>query len=92
MLLYETGTFSFTGEPLFYFSLTRQGDIPRDDEFIQLHVDILFEPDQQNARFSQAIWNEDIDGDFFDYVRNSPAFTYAEASKIAKVEIWMDRT
>ena len=30
MILYETGTFSFTGEPLFYFSIVRQ--FPNDEE------------------------------------------------------------
>ena len=36
MILFETGTYSFTGEPFFYFSLVRQFPNNIDDEFYQL--------------------------------------------------------
>ena len=53
MILFETGTFSFTGEPLFYFSLVRQ--FPNDDdEYYQIHVDVLFKPNITNHEFSFA--------------------------------------
>lgn len=92
ILLYETGTFPFTGKPLFYFSLVRQCSIPDDDEYIQLHVDIMFEPDQYNAHFSESIWSDDIEEGFFDYIRNSPAFIYSQNAAIAKVDVFMDET
>ena len=28
MILFETGTYTFTGKPLFYFSLVAQGTVP----------------------------------------------------------------
>ena len=44
MILFETGTFtSFSPEPVFEISLVRQ--FPNDDEeFFQIHVDILYKP------------------------------------------------
>ena len=43
MILFETGTYSFTGKPMFYFSLVRQ--FPDDEEeYYQIHVDVLYSP------------------------------------------------
>lgn len=91
MVLFETGTFSFTGEPYFYFSLVRQ--FPNDEEeFYQIHVDILFKPNRENQNFSEATWNEDVDENIFDYIRKSKAFEYAKSSTYEKIEIYMDET
>ena len=41
MILFETGTYSFTGKPMFNFSLVRQ--FPNDEEeYYQIHVDVLY--------------------------------------------------
>ncbi len=91
MILYETGTFSFTGEPLFYFSIVRQ--FPNDEEeYCQIHVDVLFKPDVDNKFFSEAVWDEEIDENIFDYIRKSKAYKYAEKEKHLTVNIYMDET
>ena len=91
MVLFETGTFSFTGEPYFYFSLVRQ--FPNDEEeFYQIHVDILFMSNRENQRFSEATWNEEIDENIFDYIRKSKAYEYAKSETYEKIEIYMDET
>lgn len=91
MILFETGTFSFTGEPLFYFSLVRQ--FPNDDEeFFQIHVDILYKPTSENKMFSEATWNEDLSENIFDYIRKSEVFAYAKNKEYIKVEIYLDET
>lgn len=47
MILFETGTFSFTGEPMFQFSLVRQ--FPNEDEeYFQVHLDVLYNPTSEN--------------------------------------------
>lgn len=47
MILFETGTYSFTGEPMFYFSLVRQ--FPNEEEeYYQIHVDVLYMPTAEN--------------------------------------------
>ncbi|MBQ6569617.1 MAG: hypothetical protein IJL87_05125 [Clostridia bacterium] len=91
MLLYETGTYHFTGEPLFYFSLVRQ--LPSgEEEYYQIHVDVLYKPSSESQKYKNAVWNEDIDGDFFDYIRNSEAFKCASSEIIKKIDIYKDET
>ena len=91
MILFETGTFSFTGDPLFYFSLTRQ--FPNEEEeFYQIVVNVLFKPTDENKAFHAAIWNEDIDENIFDYIRNSQAYAYAKNQEYVQIEIYMDET
>ena len=92
MILFETGTFSFTGEPRFYFCLVRQFPIEDDDEFYQIHVVILFQPDSENCKFSGTVWNEDIAENIFDFIRKSDAFAYAKSRPYSKIEIYMDET
>lgn len=91
MLLFETGTFSFTGTPMFYFSLVRQYP-DEEDEYYQIHVDVLYEPDAQNRAFSQAVWNEDLYESIFDYVRRSAEFQYASQAKPVRIKIYLDQT
>ena len=91
MILFETGTFDFTGKPLFQISLVRQ--IPNDDdEYYQIHVDILYKPDNENKRFSEATWGEDLSENIFDYIRNSEAVSYSKNKEYVKVAIWLDET
>ena len=91
MILFETGTYKFTGEPLFYFSMTRQ--FPNGgEEFYQLHLDVMYSPNEENKAFKNSVWNEDIDEDIFKYIKESEAFKYASADKYLKIKIYMDET
>lgn len=91
MILYETGTFDFTGETFFYFSLVRQ--FPNDEEeYIQIHIDVLYNPSEKNNEFDESVWNEDIDENIFDYIRNSKAFECVKSDEIVKIDIYMDET
>lgn len=90
-ILFETGTFNFTGESMFYFSLVRQ--FPNDEEeFVQIHVDLQYKPTNENEAFQSAIWSEDIKENIFDYIRNSQAFAYAKNREHVQIEIYMDET
>ena len=90
LLMFETGTFDFTGEELFYFSLTKQ--IPNeDDEYYQIHMDILYEPDSENKNFSDAFQDE-TGNKIFKYIRSSKAFEYAQSHKYKELEIYADET
>ena len=91
MILFETGTFTtFASEPVFEISLVRQ--FSNDDEFFQLHVDILYKPTSENKIFSEATWNEDLSENIFDYIRKSEVFAYAKNKEYIKVEIYLDET
>lgn len=91
LILFETGTYSFTGESLFYFSLVRQ--FPNNDgEYYQIHTDILYKPDKRNKKLHNTVWSDSIKGDIFEYIRNSKAFEYAEHETPLRVDIHMDET
>ena len=92
MILFETGTFTTSGdEPMFQISLVRQ--FPNEDEeFYQVHVDIFYETDDENKKMSESIWDEDLSENIFDYIRNSKAFAYAKSKEYYKVKIWCDET
>ena len=91
LILFETGTYSFTGQPLFYFSLVRQ--FPKNDgEYYQIHTDILYRPDKRNKKLHNTVWSDSIKGDIFEYIRNSKAFEYAEPETPQRIDIYMDET
>lgn len=92
MILFETGTFTTSGdEPMFQISLVRQ--FPNEDEeFYQVHVDIFYETDDENKKMSESVWDEDLSENIFDYIRNSKAFAYAKSKEYHKVKIWCDET
>ena len=91
MILLETGTYSFTGEPMFYFSLVRQ--FPNcEEEYYQIHVDVLYVPEEGNKNFQQGTWNEEIEENIFAYIKKSQEFNYCKAKEFRKVDIYIDET
>lgn len=91
MILFELGTFSFTGEPLFYFSLVRQ--IPNDEEeYIQIHLVIQYKPNEINKSFSSTVWNFDISQDIFEYIRKSKEYLLLQKENIYNIDVYMDET
>ena len=91
MLLFEAGTFSFSAPKMFSVSLVRQYP-GKDDEYYQLHVDVMFEPTTENAVFSECVWDEDLGGSFFDYIRGSAAYLWAQNNRVSKIDIFVDET
>lgn len=92
MILFETGTFTtFASEPTFVISLVRQ--FPNDDEeFSQIHVDILYKPTSENKMFKEATWDENLSENIFEYIRRSKVFSYAKNKEYIKVNIYLDET
>lgn len=73
----------------FQISLARQ--VSNDDEeFYQVHLDIFYKSTSENAEFSESIWDEDLDENIFDYIRNSEVFAYAKDKECLKVKIYLD--
>lgn len=92
MILFETGTFTTSGdEPMFQISLVRQ--FPNEDEeFYQIHIDVLYKSDDENKMLSESVWDEDSEENIFAYIRKSKAFTYAKNKNYSKVKIWCEET
>ena len=91
MLLFQTGIYDYTDEPLFYFDLVRQYP-NEDEEFYQIHVELSYKPSSENQKCNESIWNEEIDGDFFGYIRNSESYKCASADSYEKINIYLDET
>lgn len=91
MLLFETGTFNFGGNPKFYFSLVRQ--FPNDDEeFFQVHLDVIFKADILPEATSEAIWDIEMQGDFFEFVRSSEICHALKNAEISEIDVYVDET
>lgn len=91
MTLFEAGTFSFTGKPMFMVSLVRQ--FPNEeDEFYQLHLDVLYQPEEKNAGLSIGEWSQDAEGDFFAYIRGTEIYRIMKDELPAEINIYLDET
>lgn len=88
-LFFETVTDNFTGIELFFFTLVRQYPNPEGGHY-QLHMDVIYEPNEANQHFACALWQKDMEGDFFDSVRRSPAYLSAQNERIIKVSVYLD--
>lgn len=91
MTLFEAGTYSFTGRPMFTVSLVRQ--FPNDeDEFYQLHLNVLFLPEEKTNGISFSEWSQSVDGDFFAFVRETDIYSLMKDEAPAEVNIYLDET
>ncbi len=91
MILFETGVFKFSGKPLFYFSLVRQ--YPNgDEEYYQIHMDVRYQPNEENEKLNESVWNEDINQNMFEYIRNSDVFQVLKGKSFVDVDIYLDET
>lgn len=90
-LLFETGVYDFTGENLFYFSVTRQ--FPDESgEYYQLHLDVMYRVTPENKKLSACSWSDEVDGDFFDYIRSTTDYKTSKEQSILKIDAYLDQT
>lgn len=61
-----------------------------DEEFYQDYVKVLYEPNNENKMYNEAIRDEDLSENIFDYIRNTKLFVYAKNQKYHKIEIYCD--
>lgn len=90
LILYETGTYSLGGgKPMFFFGLSRIFSRPG-AEFTQVSVHVKYAPTDENGRFSDTVWSDQIEEDIFGYIRRSDAYACACGEKIKSVIVDMD--
>jgi hypothetical protein len=71
------------------FGLARQFKT-EDGKYYQIRVEVLSGLNQQNRSFKLTqITNTEVDGDFFDYIRNSDAYKYASTAQIRNINIYI---
>ena len=91
-LLFETGTYGFTGEKLFHFSLVRQFQFMSGDEYVQLHLEVLYTPGLSTALLFNTKWDSQVNGDFFEMVKSSQAYAVVKDMTPVRVDVWIDET
>ena len=91
ILLFETGVYDFTGEDLFYFSITRQFP-DGSDEYYQLHFDVMYRVTPENKNLSSCSWSDEIHGDFFDYIRSTKDYRAIKEQGILNIDVYMYQT
>ena len=90
-ILFEAGTYTFTGKPMFTVSLARQ--IPDgEDEYYQIRAEFLFRPDADNAGITETMWLDPKDEDAFSAARRSVAFVYADTHTAVSFDLCIDET
>lgn len=90
-LLFETGTFRLEDEKFFLFSLVRQFRFFSDDEFVQLHMDVIYAPTPKTALLRQIKWEKPTDS-FFQSAKRSFAFRAVQNQPIVRVDICIEET
>lgn len=91
-LLFETGTYSFTGEKLFYFSLVRQFQFMDKNEYVQLHLDVMYQPRMTTKLLFGTKWDSQVNGDFFDMVKSSHAYAVVKDMTPVRVDVRIEET
>ena len=91
-LLFETGTYDFTGEKLFYFTLARQFQFMDDNEYVQLRMNVLFLPTAATRHLYSVKWGNQTKGDFWGKVQRSRAYKAVRDLPVYRVEILVEDT
>jgi hypothetical protein len=91
-LLFEAGTYSFSGERMFHFSLVRQFQFMDEDEYVQLCLNIMYVPSIKTKFLFCTRWDTMTHGDFFTMVKSSRIFKVAQKMTPAKVTIRIEET
>lgn len=90
MFLFEAGPIEHEGKTMLLFSLVRQFS-DNGDEPIQIHTDIIYNPNDNIKKLSTCSWHENS-GDFVQTVLFSKAFEKCKNLRIENLDIWSDKT
>ena len=91
ILLFETGVYDFTGEDLFYFSITRQFP-DGSDEYYQLHFDVMYRVTPENKNLSSCSWSDEIHGGFLRLYQKHEGLSGNKEQGILNIDVYMDQT
>jgi hypothetical protein len=91
---FEIGNYDFSGEKELYFSLVRQYKAYPDDEYTQVHLDIIFEPIKGIK--GNTVWSDEFDNyeEFFNAVKSSEMLKYINDDNLnpKRIDIYADET
>ena len=94
-ILFECGTYDFTGKEMFHFSFVRQFTEYEDGEYLgmsQLHCELLFTPIDEFKKLQVTEWSmgfESLD-EFFSHIENLKVFKNVVNLKPKTVQIYQE--
>ncbi len=95
-LLYQYGTYTFTGEPRFHLDLTMQFAVAGEDEYLQFHCDVQFAPTRDLTELGQHSewWFADVGllEEWASSVRARPEWPVLDALTPFTVQVSLDGT
>lgn len=96
-LLYQFGTYEFTGTPMFHLDLVRQFAVLGSDEYVQAHLELLFEPGDDLialGRHSEWFWpgNSGPLSDWSRHIRRRPEWLALNDRIPTDVLVYQDET
>lgn len=77
---------------MFGFSLVRQVLLEDKDEFYQLELQAVYELTSDNKMIADTYWSDQVEGDFFAFVRNTDAYKLLCEEKICNVHVFLEQT
>lgn len=75
---------------MFGFSLIRQ--IPCEDEFVQIGINMVYELNDNNKTVSEMYWSNEIKSDFFSFVKETEIYRLLCKEKVYDVNIFWEET
>lgn len=89
----EEEDFSMEEYENYFFDLVRQFDTPEDgDEYTQLRVSVVYRAEDVEDPAMEIIWEDMIEEDFFDYIRESDIYKELKDVPIYRVDIEQSET
>lgn len=80
----------FKDKLMFGVSLVRQ--IPYEDEFIQVGMDIVYELDDSNKTIGETFWSDTVEGDFFQFVKGTATYELLCKKKVYDIDTFIRET
>lgn len=90
IFLMQAETVMYAGKLMFSFSLVRQ--IPLEDEFLKLGMEVIYELNTKNKLVSDSYWSDEVDGDFFAFVKNTEIYESMSKEKVYDVRVFWEET
>ena len=95
MLLYQYGTYNWTGRGgNFEFNLTRQFEIPNDDDFYQLSLTLYYKPELVGEIEDENSWSTDFEDihKWASHIKSTIGFKKVDGNKPDKIAIEFRKT
>lgn len=92
-LLFQCGTYDFTGREQFHWNLTRQFSLEEEGEYAgmeQLQLTVLYEPAAELRPLEASVWSSDFESleEFFAEVEALPEFSASLAHTLTGIELF----